>query len=46
MRALSKTADGVGGLALTEHDIPEPGTGEFRLKVAAAGIRAYAQEGD
>ena len=38
MLALSKTTDGVGGLALTEHDLPEPGTGEFRLKVAAAGI--------
>lgn len=38
MRALSKTVDGVGGLAVTEHDVPEPGPGEFRLKVAAAGI--------
>jgi len=36
--ALSKTADGVGGLALTEHDVPEPGPGEIRIKVAAAGI--------
>ncbi len=36
--AISKTADGVGGLALTKHDVPEPGPGEFRLKVAAAGI--------
>lgn len=38
MQALSKTADGIGGLGLTEHDVPEPGPGEFRLKVAAAGI--------
>ncbi len=38
MLALSKTADGVGGIALTEHDVPNPGPGEFRLKVAAAGI--------
>ena len=38
MQAISKTTDGVGGLGLTEHDVPEPGPGEFRLKVAAAGI--------
>lgn len=38
MLAVSKTSSGVGGLALTEHDVPEPGPGEFRLKVAAAGI--------
>ncbi len=38
MLALSKTADGVGGIALTEPDVPDPGPGEFRLKVAAAGI--------
>lgn len=38
MQAISKTTDGVGGLGLTEHDVPEPDPGEFRLKVAAAGI--------
>lgn len=38
MLAVSKTADGEGGLALTENDEPAPGPGEFRMKVAAAGI--------
>lgn len=38
MLEISKTALGVGGLGLTEHDMPEPDPGEFRLKVAAAGI--------
>ena len=38
MIGLSKTESGVGGIALTAHEAPQAGTGEIRLKVAAAGI--------
>ena len=38
MFGLSKVEAGAGGIALTEHPEPRAGSGEIRLKVAAAGI--------
>ncbi|MBT3331472.1 MAG: alcohol dehydrogenase catalytic domain-containing protein [Rhodospirillaceae bacterium] len=38
MKGLSKVSVGEGGIALTQHAVPEAGPGEIRLKVAAAGI--------
>ena len=38
MFGLSKVEAGAGGIALTEHSEPRAGSGEIRLKVAAAGI--------
>lgn len=38
MRALLSTEPGLAGLRLTDHAVPEPGPGELRVRVRAAGL--------
>ena len=38
MRAVCKVEPGEGGIEICERDVPEPGPGEIRLRVGAAGI--------
>ena len=38
MRALLSTAPGLAGLRLSDHALPEPGPGDLRVRVRAAGL--------